>query len=61
GELRGTLSVVPEVRWLKDADMLRYFLDETIDHELAHEADLRAVLAVVAATDAGSSSRGDAP
>src|SRR5215212_5269640 len=32
GELRGTLTVVPEARWLKHGDNLRYFLDETIDH-----------------------------
>jgi hypothetical protein len=45
GELRGYLTVVPEVRWLKDADMLRYFLDETIDHYADHRADLDAILA----------------
>jgi len=32
GELRGYLTVVPETRWLKNAGMLRFFLDETIDH-----------------------------
>ncbi len=45
GELRGTLTVVPEIRWLKNAEMLRYFLDETIDHENGHRADLDAILA----------------
>jgi hypothetical protein len=45
GELRGTLTVVPETRWLKNADIMRYLLDETIDHYAAHAADLAAVLA----------------
>ena len=44
GELRGYLTVVPEARWLKHADHLRFFLDETIDHYAAHVADLEAVL-----------------
>ncbi len=44
GELRGTLTVVPEARWLKNGDMLRYFLDETIDHENGHREDLAAIL-----------------
>jgi hypothetical protein len=44
GELRGYLTVVPEVRWLKDADYLRYFVDETIDHYAEHAADLEAIL-----------------
>jgi hypothetical protein len=45
GELRGYLTVVPESRWLKNADYLRYFLDETIDHYADHAADLEAILA----------------
>jgi hypothetical protein len=45
GELRGYLTVVPEARWLKNADMLRYFLDETVDHYAEHRPDLDAVLA----------------
>ena len=44
GELRGYLTVVPETRWIKHADYLRYFLDETIDHYAEHAADLEAVL-----------------
>lgn len=44
GELRGYLTVVPETRWLKNADMLKFFLNETIDHYEDHRADLRAVL-----------------
>jgi hypothetical protein len=45
GELRGHLTVVPETRWLKNSDMLKFFLDETVDHYEDHRADLRAVLA----------------
>ncbi len=49
GELRGTLTVVPETRWLKNSDHLRFFLDETTDHYEAHAADLAAVLRAAAA------------
>ncbi len=45
GELRGYLTVVPETRWIKNDDYLRYFLDETIDHYAEHAADLEAILA----------------
>jgi hypothetical protein len=44
GELRGYLTVVPETRWLKNSDYLRYFLDETVDHYAEHEEDLAAIL-----------------
>jgi hypothetical protein len=44
GELRGYLTVVPEARWLKHANNLRYFIDETIDHYADHAADLEAIL-----------------
>ena len=44
GELRGYLTVVPESRWIKHADHLRSFLDETIDHYAEHAADLEAIL-----------------
>jgi DinB family protein len=44
GELRGYLTVVPETRWLKHADNLRFFVDETIDHYGDHAADLEAIL-----------------
>jgi hypothetical protein len=47
GELRGYLTVVPETRWLKHADHLRFFQDETTDHYAEHRADLEAVLAAV--------------
>ena len=45
GELRGYLTVVPETRWLKHADHLETFLDETIAHYEDHVADLAAILA----------------
>jgi hypothetical protein len=45
GELRGYLTVVPETRWLKHADNLRFFQEETTDHYAGHRADLEAVLA----------------
>jgi hypothetical protein len=44
GELRGYLTVVPETRWVKHADHLRFFIDETIDHYADHAADLAAIL-----------------
>ncbi len=44
GELRGYLTVVPESRWLKHADHLRFFVDETVDHYADHASDLEAVL-----------------
>lgn len=49
GELRGYLTVVPESRWLKHADNLRFFIDETIDHYQEHAADLEAILEACAA------------
>jgi Mycothiol maleylpyruvate isomerase N-terminal domain len=44
GELRGFLTVVPETRWLKNADYLKSFYEETIDHYANHMADLKAIL-----------------
>ena len=44
GDLRGYLTVVPEARWVKHADHLRYFLDETIEHYAEHMPDLEAIL-----------------
>ena len=49
GELRGYLTVVPETRWLKHADHLTFFLDETTEHYEDHRADLEAVLAAARA------------
>ncbi|MCU0482703.1 MAG: hypothetical protein MUC54_00260 [Chloroflexi bacterium] len=48
GELRGHLTVVPEARWLKRAELQRFFGEETIDHYADHAADLEAILAAVA-------------
>ena len=45
GELRGTLTVVPEARWVKHPDHMRWLMDETIDHYADHDVDLRAILA----------------
>jgi hypothetical protein len=44
GELRGTLTVVPEARWLKDARMSAFFLMDTIEHYEEHLPELEAVL-----------------
>ena len=44
GELRGYLTVVPEARWIKHADHLRFFIEETLDHYADHAADLEAIL-----------------
>ncbi|MBI2776541.1 MAG: maleylpyruvate isomerase N-terminal domain-containing protein [Chloroflexi bacterium] len=45
GELRGTLTMVPETRWIKHPDHLQYFIDETIDHYAEHGPELAAILA----------------
>jgi hypothetical protein len=45
GQLRGFLTVVPEIRWVKDADYQRFFYEETIEHYADHETDLSAILA----------------
>lgn len=44
GELRGYLTVVPETRWVKNAEHLRSFTAETIEHYEEHADDLRAIL-----------------
>jgi hypothetical protein len=48
GELRGYLTVVPETRWVKHTDHLRFFLDETIEHYAEHAPDLEAILEAAA-------------
>jgi hypothetical protein len=48
GELRGFLTVVPETRWLKNADQQRFFYEETTEHYEDHRADLAAILAPAA-------------
>jgi len=45
GELRGYLTVVPETRWVKNAEYLKFFLSETLEHYVDHRDDLAAVLA----------------
>ncbi len=44
GELRGTLTVVPESRWLKDATMHAFFVGDTIEHYEDHLPVLETVL-----------------
>jgi hypothetical protein len=44
GELRGYLTVVPETRWVKNADQQRFFYEETTEHYDDHKADLQAIL-----------------
>jgi hypothetical protein len=48
GELRGYLTVVPETRWVKNADYIEFFLGQTIDHYADHVADLEAILEAAA-------------
>ena len=48
GELRGFLTVVPEARWIKNADHQRFMIDETLDHYDEHRRDLEAILAAAA-------------
>jgi hypothetical protein len=48
GELRGTLTVVPETRWLKNPREMDGFMDSTLDHYEEHGADLEAILAAAA-------------
>jgi hypothetical protein len=50
GELRGYLTVVPESRWLKHAENLTFFVEETIDHYADHAADLEAILDAASAS-----------
>lgn len=45
GELRGTLTVVPEARWVKHVQHMRSLHDETVDHYENHMMDLEAILA----------------
>jgi hypothetical protein len=44
GELRGYLTVVPEVRWIKHSARQNYFFGETTEHYEEHQDELRAVL-----------------
>jgi hypothetical protein len=45
GELRGYLTVVPEMRWLKNPDRLRSLLGNTTEHYAEHVTELQAILA----------------
>ena len=49
GELRGTLTVVPEARWIKRASHMTTFVEETLDHYEGHEPDLDAIVAAATA------------
>ena len=51
GELRGYLTVVPETRWVKNSDILKFFLNETVDHYADHLDDLAAVYAETRSVD----------
>ncbi len=51
GELRGTLTVVPEARWVKHHRHLTAFLEETLDHYADHEDDLAAILAAAGSAE----------
>jgi len=44
GELRGYLTVVPEVRWIKHSAHQEYFIGETLEHYEDHTKELRAIL-----------------
>jgi hypothetical protein len=44
GQLRGFLTVVPESRWLKNADMQRFFYEELTEHYDEHRPELAAIL-----------------
>jgi hypothetical protein len=44
GELRGTLTVVPEARWVKHAAHMKSLHSETVDHYEDHMLDLEAIL-----------------
>jgi hypothetical protein len=47
GELRGYLTVVPEVRWIKDAGHQEYFFGEMTEHYEEHGKELAAILEAV--------------
>lgn len=49
GELRGYLTVVPEVRWLKHPQRLATFLGDSTEHYQEHTAELAAILAAAGA------------
>jgi hypothetical protein len=44
GELRGTLTVVPETRWLKHPRHSEVFVEWILEHEAEHRQELDAIL-----------------
>jgi hypothetical protein len=44
GELRSFLTVVPEARWVKNADMQTFFYEELTEHYEEHRPELDAIL-----------------
>jgi hypothetical protein len=48
GELRGYLTVVPEIRWLKHPERMAFVVEDTIEHYEEHRPELEAVLALAA-------------
>ena len=44
GEVRGFLTVVPESRWVKNADMQTFFYEELTEHYDEHRPELAAIL-----------------
>lgn len=44
GELRGYLTVVPEVRWIKNAEHQEFFFGELTEHYEEHAKELQAIL-----------------
>jgi len=44
GELRGYLTVVPEIRWVKNPAHMNHFVGETLEHYEEHLGELRAIL-----------------
>lgn len=53
GELRGTLTVVPESRWIKHSSYMENIAGETLDHYADHAADLDAVISAATAARGG--------
>ena len=48
GELRGYLTVVPEIRWIKNAENQNWFFSETLEHYEDHATELQAILEAAA-------------
>jgi hypothetical protein len=53
GQLRGTLTVVPETRWVRHPTNMTFLAEETLDHYEAHASDLDAVMAATTAARGG--------